>query len=902
MGDYRGSAPVIPHSQRMRSIRTPDNNPLPDDFTGECFMKLNSLFLQVILTCILLVPQGLSALDITLNENNSNILAGEISSGLKQNPTGEHTPLYVSRLMELAPVTGKNKVSVILKDAAGKLKSESGREKLYSQIIKYSLDELDGSQMKSDKDFAVLKKWNISGPWKRYGRADMEYRFNPETVYKIEDIEKSYNRSADNRGRIYPFKAYHSGDETYYTTCSFQDSGTGVVLWIESDGEYKLTVNGKELVSGRDDSGRVIKAYSLSGAGGYTVQIKIQSSAEGRYPYIRGMVTDEKHKPLRLTYSNIIYNYNFITEKLYSSDEAAGASSGEALIMTEKLRDLIRSGDYTGGYRLGTALIEKYPSYSPAYGEFIPLLDKMNREGEFNSVVGKFIKIFPDSEIHTVWLADFYMTRDKDRFKEIMETAPVSSLSRGALDKYLYMLCGDKMFKEALRLCYSMESDPYFGHLIPEIIRVSGDNSDWRRLLLDRAALYDDPEQYYSIGLADLQTGLDPVMYWEKNFSMDGNPGLMKDLSDIYENSIIAANDNYNGVYTDLHPEFGWNGKKRKILIHIFDSGRVLLEGEDIVPQGRKLKNEKILQGGIEFSSGEIRTGIPYAEGVKILYVITAKDGQPTAINFESGPVINNRLSLKYKCSGDEEFSVIKYSAEFMKNQSDPFTLVKELVLKAADENISWLEYEVILYGSAVPYVSYNGKSLSMDKRKKDGVVYSVIERFSKNNNKSAITGISRFLSDAVFAEWYSGVLNYTAESVSDGGIKFSGKESAGDVVNKVHLYILSSVSKSGGINFNPGKINSADGFGRGTVEERTHLAKGILESRGIKSYIAFRKNSAGLIDRILLYVPGNRGRDHWLSFYGEGISDKTETGSVAIVLTGDGYKTIPVNPETYIR
>jgi hypothetical protein len=29
MGDYGGSAPVIPHFMRMRSIRTPENNLLP---------------------------------------------------------------------------------------------------------------------------------------------------------------------------------------------------------------------------------------------------------------------------------------------------------------------------------------------------------------------------------------------------------------------------------------------------------------------------------------------------------------------------------------------------------------------------------------------------------------------------------------------------------------------------------------------------------------------------------------------------------------------------------------------------------------------------------------------------------------------------------------------------------
>ncbi|PKL17004.1 MAG: hypothetical protein CVV49_13275 [Spirochaetae bacterium HGW-Spirochaetae-5] len=30
MGDYGGGAPVIPHIQRMRSIRTPENNLLPE--------------------------------------------------------------------------------------------------------------------------------------------------------------------------------------------------------------------------------------------------------------------------------------------------------------------------------------------------------------------------------------------------------------------------------------------------------------------------------------------------------------------------------------------------------------------------------------------------------------------------------------------------------------------------------------------------------------------------------------------------------------------------------------------------------------------------------------------------------------------------------------------------------
>ncbi len=865
-------------------------------------MKLKSIIFQLILTCSLLFTDILSAPNVNLNENNSNILAAQISSELIKNPAGDNTPFYVRTLMELAPVMGKDKVSKVFKDAAAKINPGSVRGELYSQILKYSLDELNVSQTRSEKDFTILKKWNISGPWKRYGRGDIEYKFTPETVYKIEDIEKGFNQSVDSKGKISPFKADHSGDETYYATCSFPDSGAGVVLWIDSDAEYKLLVNGKELDSTGGNSGDVIKAYSLRGAGGYTVQIKMQSGERGSYPYIRGMVADDKHKPLRLTYSSIIYNYNFIPEKLYSSDETAGTSSDDAPVMTEKLRKLINSGDYAGGYKLGSGLIEEYPLYFPVYKEFIPLLDKMNRDDVFHLVIGKFIKNFPHADIHSGWLADFYMTRDKEKFKKIMTTAPVSCLSRSAIESYIYLLCGDSLFNEALELCHSMGSDPYFSRLVPEIIRSSGNYSEWRKSLIDRAALYDDAPLYYSLGLAEMKRGLDPVMYWEKSYSLDGNPGLMKDLSDIYENSIIASNDIYNGVYTDLHPEFGWNGKKRKISIHVFESGRVLLEGEDTVPPGRKLSGEKISEGGSEFSSGEIRTGLPYVEGLKILYVLTAKDGLPVPINFESGPVSNNRVSLKYNCSGEEEYSVIKYSAELPMDQSDPFKMVKNLVLKSAGENISWLEYEVVLYGSFVPVVSYNGEPLSENKKEDGRVRYSVKERFSKNSEKSAVTGISRFSSDAVFAEWYRGLLNYTEKPFLKSSINFSDKDSFEDIIGKVHLYILLSVSKTGGIDFNPRGINYTAGIGKGTVEERTLLAKAILQSRGIKSYIAFRKNSTGLIDKILLYVPENMGRDYWLNFYGDGISDKMEPGSVAIVITGDGYNTIPVNPETFIR
>ena len=112
----------------------------------------------------------------------------------------------------------------------------------------------------------------------------------------------------------------------------------------------------------------------------------------------------------------------------------------------------------------------------------------------------------------------------------------------------------------------------------------------------------------------------------------------------------------------------------------------------------------------------------------------------------------------------------------------------------------------------------------------------------------------------------------------------------------------MSSVSGRGDISFGPDEMNSVLRSGEGTVEERTLLAKVILEKNGIKSFISFRKNRDGLIEKIMLYVPEKRDSGYWLDFYGDGILEKMESGYEALVLTGEGFETFPVNPETCIR
>lgn len=864
-------------------------------------MKSNSLTVLITLIFLILNSEIVLPSIILPGENDTVSLHRELSTEILNNPSGDLVPFYIEKLMELAPAAGDKKTADLFKEASVKLKDSETGKAYIRQLLSLSIDDLEGNYSESIKNFSILKKWNISGPWKRYGKPDIDFEFAPEKMFKIENIEKGQNFLTEENGLLYPFKYKHESDEIYYASCSFQAEG-GLVLWIVSDGEYKLSVNGRDISHNRYDGKKTVKAFSLKGSKGYTLQVKLQCGGENSHPYIRGMITDETHLPVKVTGSSSVFNFKFTAEKIFSSDETGNSVPPEAAVLTQRMSELFQAGDYPAAYKLGISITEKFPSYFPAYKVFIPLLDVMCRDDEFHQNIRKFSEIFPDSEMRRIWLADFYMTRDKEKFSEIMKSVNIKYMQVKTIETYVYLLCGEKKYTEALTLCSLIRGNPQIKFLRTEIIKAAGDNTLLRKSLFEGAAERDEADFYYQLGLAEMHLGLDPVMYWRKGYSLDDDSGMMRDLSDIYENSILGANDFYTGVYTDLHPEFSWNGKKRKISIHLFESGRVVLEGEDILPSGSKLRKKKYSQGETEFSSGEIKTSVPYADGVKILYVLTAKDGLPAPSVFSSVSDGKNRLIVNYKCTGGEEFSVIRYSGEYTASQKGIITILKELILKAPDENVSQLEYEVIYHGNSAPHVRYNGEALSAGKYS-DGIIkYSVNDKFDEDDKRQAVSDILKFSSDSKFAEWYSKVLTYTEKYSDEIRITFPENDNIENALKKVHFYVMSSVSGRGDISFGPDEINSVLRRGEGTVEERTLLAKVILEKNGIKSFISFRKNRDGLIEKIMLYVPEKRDSGYWLDFYGDGILEKMESGYEALVLTGEGFETFPVNPETCIR
>ena len=249
-------------------------------------MMIKRIFFQLILTGILLNTQALYSSNTTAGETDTISYAGELSSKLLKNPKSDSVPFCVNRLMNLSSAIGSKKISAIFKEAASKLENENGNAEINRQILKYSIDELDGTYLQHENKFTVLKKWNVSGHWRRYGRPDIDFKFNPETVYKTEDIENGKNLSADRSGKLYQYKSDNELDTISYATCSFT-SAEKIILWIISDADYKLIVNGKEILRNKRGSGSAVQAFSLNGARGYTVQLKLRSGKNDSYPFIK---------------------------------------------------------------------------------------------------------------------------------------------------------------------------------------------------------------------------------------------------------------------------------------------------------------------------------------------------------------------------------------------------------------------------------------------------------------------------------------------------------------------------------------------------------------------------------------------------------------------------------------
>lgn len=865
--------------------------------TGDAAMK-KTVYAVITVTALMFFPFMISAETPIPDDSDTAAYAEWLGKRIIEKPSDDDTSFFINRLLDLAPAAGERTVSDIFKAALKNMDGRKEKNWINARLMMTGIDNLDRDSRYCSDNFSILRRWNISGPWKRYGRADALVRFQPETAINIGGIERGRNTIAPAGGEIFPFRLEGVDFETVYATASVTARGA-IVLWIGSDAGYTLYVNGRELYRRSFKKQQSTDIFSLRGGKGYTIQLKLQREEKSANPSFRAMISGDGDIPADIKGSGDIYSYSFTSERLGISGMETPGKTGRAAEQTENLRRLVRCLKYQAAYKHGAAALKEFSSYYPLYCEYIPLLDMMNRDDEFLAAVDDYRKKFPSSQKYKSWLADFYMTRDSAKFSELMKSNPAQYHSEISVRSYIYMLCSEKKFAEAEVWCRSLKGRGDIQLMIPEIIRASADEKKWKRSLLQYT--YDPGvlSAYYYLGLSELVANLDPVMYWNKGFSLGVLPELLRDISIVYENGVIAGNEFYKGDYTDLHPEFERDAKIRKITVHIFNSDSIYIEGEDLVPSGGRINGKKYADDGLEYHSGEVITSVPYFQGVKVLSVFTARDGLPAGMDFSTNISADDRLTVRYKTSG-EEFSAIRYTGKFTGSSEDIYSLATDLNLKNPSEYISSVELNVICHREFIPDLKYNGAELKSSRLPGGETLLSSETATLRNSDQKISLSIIRFGSDRDFALWYRGILCWVDRSFPVNEI-FADNSQLENIVRGIHADVINGIVKRGGVNFNPDIAERVLADRRGTVEERTYLARMLFANRGIKSFIAFRKNGNGGADRILLYVPEGIKRGYWLDFYCDYKSDN-QKGFNALVITGDGYETVPVNSDRYIR
>ncbi len=155
------------------------------------------------------------------------------------------------------------------------------------------------------------------------------------------------------------------------------------------------------------------------------------------------------------------------------------------------------------------------------------------------------------------------------------------------------------------------------------------------------------------------------------------------------------------------------------------------------------------------------------------------------------------------------------------------------------------------------------------------------------------------------FVCWYNGLLRGTSRIDPEFcRARFAGGDTD-TTLKKVYEYVARDVDLRSRLLYYPGVAEDTSYIKRGTAEDKTVLAKAILENLGIASFLALARPadfpatgefvSPHIFTDVLLFVPLSRDRGMWMDFADEhlecGAVRETIEGRTATVIVGDGYE-----------
>ncbi len=245
---------------------------------------------------------------------------------LSDYPTQPLSVLYYRDLVRLADFQGTSRVEKTLRKLIGKI--GSGRiDNLCALLLRQELVKLLYSSNRVIAENLIrglrpVRAWKVFGPFVRYGKGDLDYRFGPELFSSKSELnERSkdiFIKSPD--GYLKTSRYLYPSHGIVYASTSFSISKP-VIVRIESDERYVVIINGKKVIINRGSSYRNLRLLKLNGADKYTLMLKVESSRSSRF---RVIITDENNVPQKLSLNSdarYMKNFTFTPVNDYPYDD-----------------------------------------------------------------------------------------------------------------------------------------------------------------------------------------------------------------------------------------------------------------------------------------------------------------------------------------------------------------------------------------------------------------------------------------------------------------------------------------------------------------------------------------------------------------------------------------------------
>ena len=818
--------------------------------------------------------------------NDSFIQFETVSSLVLENPVSPDLKEYTRLLVSLVPAVGRNNVYKLL-DAALKQLEDAGAAGSASWLILAGAVIEAGYPERLKASGIFLDKWLVSGTWNRYGPADIDYPFQPEESQDWKKIKvKKISTAVE---RFFPYSAASGDAGVLYARCSFSVN-SGIRIAVLSDAECRLFINGKDYGRCREFSGMYSSAFRLTGSTGYTVMLKFAADGSdlpsaavfvaGEKGDLPGFKVTENVKRTPATVEDLLIDYK--NEKYEEGGDVVSS-----------IRSLVADSDYHGALDLCEEMIEKNPRNFFIYREYASLLDSMQRDGEFMSLIEKFRNAFPESDNTQTWLARFYSTRDREKFIGSMGGSDPFYTDFYLAVNYVHALGAkgdvDRAAAEAEKF---ISSPPEKFITIAGMYSAAGKREETRKVLVRGAAETGDARIFYMLGCADEASGLDPVIYWTKSLESEDLFCEASDMIDVYENSDPGTNIYYTGSYSGVREEFRNNGIRRRIKIRFFESGKVYTEVEDFIPAA-------VIKEGDEDSFSFV---LPAIKDARVLYALKVNDDLTEPAEF-TGTMDGKSTVVEIKNCGDCRYAVVKYSF-CIDNSGWTGLTVAGIPAVAKNEFVEDIRVNAVYTGTGKPGVFINNQAVRGRERINESI-FSWDDTFSSAAEETLVITINRFRTPEDFGSWYAGLAVIMGRFADNTPFVFPEHVDTVSALSYIKREVFSGLDKSEAEGLVPGTPESVMRLKAASPVEKAFLAIAMLQRAGIKGNIAFGLSGDGTSvdeNEVLVYVRVNEQEWYWLPVSGNLASRETESERRAVVVLENDGRIMPVETERVIK